>query len=325
MPNPTLLTRPRNKDSPTRERFQEATRNLTITEASEGTGLASITATLARGNIINRNNRFYSATVLERAATAARDRIENGEVTGLMDHPDWWNDPAKGSIERVVIRWNRLYMEGDDLLGEGLILDTSLGRDLMGLKQGGVHLALSTNAYAESHYDRAENVPAPYEGDPDDLISVIDELELLTIDVVTDPSNVFAKIHAEAKALRESFAEQENHMNELEELKTKLEAAEAAKAAAEQAAQEAAEAAERQARENLVKVTQARHPHLPEAVVAAMLTTAVAAETLEAAEAAVTALAESIPAPSNGNNGVPTAEETEQPAFDPMREFRANR
>lgn len=324
MPNPTLLTRPRNKDSPTRERFQEATRNLTITEAAEGTGLASVTATLARGNIINRNGRYYSATVLERAATSARDRVENGEITGLMDHPGW-EDSAKGKPERIVIRWNRLYMQGDDLMGEGLILDTALGRDLMALKTGGVHLALSTNVYGEWHFDRAENIPAPHDGDEDDLIVVMDSIELLTVDVVTDPSNVYAKIHAEAVAMRESFTEQENHMNELEELKTKLEAAEAAKAAAEQAAQEAAEAAERQARENLVSVTKAKHPHLPEAVVTAMLTTATAAESLEAAQAAVTALAESIPAPSNGNNGVPAAEEAEPAPFDPMREYRANR
>lgn len=324
MPNLKLLTRPRNKDSPARERLQEATRDIAITEASEGTGLASITATLARGNIINRNNRYYSATVLERAAAAARDRTENGEITGLMDHPGW-EDSAKGKPERIVIRWNRLWMNGDDLMGEGLILDTALGRDLMALKAGGVHLALSTNAFADWHFDRAENIPAPYDGDDDDLIAVMDSVELITIDVVTDPSNVFAKIHAEATAMRESFTEKENHMNELEELKAKLEAAEAAKAAAEQAAQEAEEAAERQARENLVTVAKAKHPHLPEAVVTAMLTTATAAESPEAAQAAVTALAESIPAPSNGNNGVPAAEEVDPAPFDPMREFRANR
>lgn len=181
----------------------EATDQLRITEATAG-GLADITATLARGDIINRNARLYSSTVLEAAATEARDRVTNGEMIGLMDHPGW-TDSAKGKPERIVIKWNRLYMNGPDLKGEGVILDTALGRDLMALRAGGVHLALSTNGYARTTFAPAKTLPAKWTGKPDDLIEVIEDFELLTADVVTDPANTFARIEREAVARRESF------------------------------------------------------------------------------------------------------------------------
>lgn len=330
---PSTLSKPERKPqaraSPHRERIREATTALEI--YTEQGAVPNITATLARGDIINRNGRYYSATVLERAANEARDRVANGEIIGLMDHPDW-GEGDKGAPERIVIRWSRLHMNGPDLMGEGTIVNTALGRDLMALKEGGVHIGLSTNAYALAHWENAEDVPAPYDGDKNDLIEVIDELELLTIDVVNDPSNVFAQIHAEATAKRES-AERNGNMNEVEKLKAELEAAREALAAAEAKvaeaeakASEAAEAAAKQERLAVVDVVAAKHPHLAEAIVNAMRTAAENADTVDAARTAVEALAAAVPASTNGNNGVPAAEDTDpaKARFDPMREFKLN-
>lgn len=305
------------------------TEDLRITpiEAADeaaGEGLATIQATLARGNIINRNQRYYSATVLERAANTARDRINAGQFIGLMDHPDWW-DGDKGKPERTVIRWNRLWMDGQDLKGEGLILDTSLGRDLDGLRRGRVHIGLSTNAYATAHYENADDVPAAWDGDKNDLIEVIDDLHLLTVDVVNDPSNVYAAISKEATARREAAAGgKDKNMNDTERaaLQEQLATLTSERDALTERVTTLEAELVTERRDSIAREAIARAGHLPEALAEAVRLTARAAESDEAAREAVTALVTSAPA-SNGNNAVPRASEgTEQPKGDPLRETR---
>lgn len=282
-----------------------------VTEAGSS---PSITATLTRGNMINRNGRYYSAVELEKAATAAHDRVKAGQLIGLMDHPDFFNGD-KGKPERTVIRWSRLWMDGPDLKGEGAILGTALGKDLLALREGGVHIALSTNAYARTSYEQAKHVPAAYDGPEDDLIAVMADIELLSVDVVNNPSNVFAQIHAEAALAREREQErEENEVNEEErkQLETQLEAEKAAREAAEKTAAEAQEALTKaqadlvtQERESIVTTALAGRT-VPEAVRDAMLAAANTAETKEAAAEAVKALADAYTAGGgNGNNHIP--------------------
>lgn len=310
-----------------RDRHRLVTEAITIREAPEGGGLATVTATLARGNIINRNLRYYSATVLERAATAARDKVAAGKLIGLMDHPNYWDgDGDKGRPERVVIRWNRLWMDGPDLKGEGTIVATALGRDLLAMYDAKVHIGLSTNAYATSHFEKAEDVPAPWDGDPNELIQVIDDIEeLLTIDVVNDPSNVYAQIEQETREAR--IAYREEHV--MTEKKPAAEDASANEAHVEAQKQLEAVKAEleatkaklaRQARESIVREELARYGDAPEPLAKAAMLTALAAETDEAAREEVQALLESS-ATGNGNNGVPSADQKE-PTGDPLRETR---
>lgn len=297
--------------------IREATDMVEI--VTEAGSLSSITATLTRGNMINRNGRYYSAVELEKAATSAHDRVKAGQLIGLMDHPDFF-DGDKGKPERTVIRWSRLWMDGPDLKGEGTILGTALGKDLLALREGGVHIALSTNAYARTSYEQAKHVPAAYDGPEDDLIAVMADIELLSVDVVNNPSNVFAQIHAEAALAREREQEREEHEvteEERKQLEAKLEAEKAAREAAEKAAKTAQEAlAKAQAalvkaeREGVVTAILAGRS-VPDAVRTALSAAAHTADSLDAAREAVKALADAITlAPSHGNNGVPDGKAT---------------
>lgn len=317
----------------TRERLRSITEDYQITAREsdgEGKGLATIRATLARGNHINRNRRYYSATVLARAAAAATDRVESGQLIGLMDHPNWWDgDGDKGKPERTVIRWNRLWMDGPDLMGEGHIINTALGRDLLGMHEGDVHIGLSTNSYATAHYEPAEDVPAPYDGEATDLIQVIDELELLTVDVVNDPSNVYAAIEREAIAARESYeAERNPDMNELEQAQARireLEGQVAEQAADLEQARADLERARadlvRQARESIVREAVAQaNGAVPQAIQDAAVLLATTAADDDAARESVRELIASATGVNHGNNGVPAKESLEKPKGDPLRE-----
>lgn len=322
----------------TRDQHRIITEALTITE-QEG-GRSQITATLARGNIINRNRRYYSATVLERAANASRDRIEAGKLIGLMDHPNFWNGEGdRGKPERTVIRWNRLYMNGADLKGEGTIVETALGRDLKAMDAAKVHIGLSTNAYASAHFENAEDVPAPYDGDPNDLIQVIDEIEeLLTIDVVNDPSNVYAQIEQEARQQRVAYQEERRSMDEAdtnvhetdEAQNDATEATEATEAEVTPEAdqepdlatqlEEARAALHRERRSSIVREEIARRGTVRDAVAKAAMLVALASESDEDATEAVRELLDGVKG-ENGNNAIPTREG--QRTADPLREMRS--
>lgn len=315
--------------NPQRDRVRILTEDIRITEADNQP--TTITATLARGNIINRNQRYYSATVLERAASEAHDRLQAGEIIGLMDHPNWWNgDGDKGKPERTVIRWNRMWMEGPDLQGEGGILETALGKDLLALHKGKVRIPLSTNAYASRHFENAEGVPAPWDGDPNDLIEVIDTLELLTVDVVNDPANAYAAIHAEAAARRETAIreanardpDKEQHMTELEKaaLEARLVALEAERDEATRAQATAEQTLARERREGIAREAIAAKGVTSAPLIAAINLTAVTAESDDAARTATLELASSMPV-SNGNNGLP---EKTQVDTDVLAEARAS-
>lgn len=196
----------------TKQRVQEVTESFTITENSAGEGLGTITGVLARGNMLNRNRRYYPTSVLAAAATASATATAEGELVGLVDHPEW-HEGDKGSPLKIAINWTNLSMDGDDLIGEGLIVDNHAGREVLGLKRAKVKLGLSTNGYASSRFvpiDELGEEVALADDDGIDYVQFVDELHLLTVDVVNDPSNVHARINRESvQAIREATMNKE--------------------------------------------------------------------------------------------------------------------
>lgn len=196
----------------TKQRVQEISEAFTIAEDTAGEGLGTVTGVLARGNTLNRNHRYYPTSVLKAAAEASKNAAAEGELIGLIDHPEW-HEGDKGSPLKIAVNWQRVYMDGDNLMGDGLIVDTHSGRELLGLKRGKVKLGLSTNGYATSHYVPVDELGAEATEDVDSgvqFVQFVDELHLLTVDVVNDPSNVHARINRESvQAIREATMNKE--------------------------------------------------------------------------------------------------------------------
>ena len=308
----------------TREKTRDLTERVVFEEAPPDSGyLARLTATLTTGDEINRNGRYYPASVLADAATAANEAADRGELIGLLDHPDWF-EGNKGSPAKTVVKWERVWMEGTALKGEGLLLDTANGRDLDAQRKAKVRLGLSTNGMAASRFVKANEL------DPDsestDLVQVVESFELLTVDVVNDPASVGAAINQEARAMRERKEHDMTAEERAKQLETQLAEEKAAREAAEAAAKEAQEARE-QAEAALVTAERAAvvtealaGRNVPQAVRDAMSTAAQSADTVEAAQEAVKALAEAFQTSGgNGNNHIP---ETTTPTVDALAEAR---
>lgn len=303
------------RPTPTRERARDLTETVTFDAATPDSGaLARITATLTTGDEVNRNGRYYPASVLADAAETANQAAERGELIGLLDHPDW-SEGNKGTPGKTVIKWERVWMDGPALKGEGKLLDTTAGRDLDSQRKAGVRLGLSTNGMAASRFVKATEI------DPDsestDLVQVVESFELLTVDVVNDPASVGAAINREARTMRERREQEMTAEERATQLETQLAEETTAREAAEKAAKTAQEAqAKAEAalvaaeRRHVVEATLAGRT-VPQAVRDAMMAAATTAENLDAATAAVKALADAITlAPSHGNNGVPDGKAT---------------
>jgi len=308
-----------------RERARDLTERVTFEDAPpDGGYLARVTATLTTGDEINGNSRYYPVSVLEGAALEANRAADRGELIGLLDHP-MWGEGNKGTPSKTVLKWERVWMDGPKLMGEGLLLDTTAGRDLDSQRKAKVRLGLSINGLAASRFVKASELDPNLESS--DLVQVIESYELLTVDVVNDPASAGAAIRREARAMRERKEQDMTAEERAKQLETQLEAEKAAREAAEQAAQEAQEAlqtaeaalvtAERQA----VVVEALAGRTMPDAVTQAMRTAAVAAESLDAAREAVQALAEAFKAGGgHGNNHIP--EDGKQPVADALAEAR---
>lgn len=315
---PTTLT-------PARERTRDLTERVTFEDLpAESGALARITATLSVGDEVNRNGRYYPASVLADAAVAANEAADRGELIGLLDHPDWF-EGNKGSPAKTVLKWERVWMDGPRLMGEGLLLDTTAGRDLNAQRKAKVRLGLSTNGMAASKFVKANELDPDLESS--DLVQVIESFELLTIDVVNDPASVGAAINREARTLRERKEHDMTAEERAKQLETQLAEEKAAREAAETAAREAEEA-RKQAETDLLTLERESVVDLalagatvPQAVRDAMLTASKAADTREAAQEAVKALAEAFQTSGgNGNNHIP---DDDKPVADALAEARS--
>lgn len=310
----------------TRERARDLTERVLFEDAPPDSGyLARITATLSVGDEVNRNGRYYPVGVLADAAVEANRAADRGELIGLIDHPDWKFEGNKGTPAKTVLKWERVWMDGPALKGEGLLLDTTAGRDLDSQRKAKVRLGLSTNGLASFKFVKASELDPDLESS--DLVQVIERFELLTVDVVNDPASVGAAIRREAREMRERKEQDMTAEERATQLETQLEAERAAREAAEAQAQQAqealqtAEAALVAAKRQAVVVEALAGRTMPDAVTQAMHTAAATAESVEAAREAVRALAEAFQTSGgHGNNHIP--EDGKQPVADALAEAR---
>lgn len=163
-------------------------------ETRGGKTVVLLDVTVATAGRVNRNGRLYSREVWQGAVAAAQDDLTPGRLWGLLEHPeDGWDtwDPAKGRMERICVRYESLAMDGDVVKATGVVLDTATGRDLRALVEGGIAVGISSNGTGTAKYLKAKEVPGlEAHPDPEAYIEIIqDDYRLLTIDVVSDPSD----------------------------------------------------------------------------------------------------------------------------------------
>ena len=121
------------------------------------------------GNKRNANDRVYPLHEITRAVNTINQQIKEGNsVLGEVDHPD----DLKINLDRVCHSVEGMWMDGDAGHGKLRILPTPMGDLIKTLLQSGVKLGVSSRG----------------SGNVDDRTGHVSDFEIVTIDVVAQPS-----------------------------------------------------------------------------------------------------------------------------------------
>lgn len=124
-----------------------------ITEAVEGkTPKLYIVGTFLQGECVNRNRRFYSASLLEREANRyVNESINQGRSYGELGHPEG----PKINLERVSHMIKELKRDGNNWVGKAIVADTPYGNIAKGLIDIGAKLGVSSRGMGSLKPDAA--------------------------------------------------------------------------------------------------------------------------------------------------------------------------
>lgn len=145
--------------------------NIEVLEESDVSGGKNLylKGICIEGNKRNANDRVYPLHEITRAVTTINQQIKEGNsVLGEVDHPD----DLKINLDRVCHSVDGMWMEGDAGHGKLRILPTPMGDLIKTLLQSGVKLGVSSRG----------------SGNVDDRTGHVSDFEIVTIDVVAQPS-----------------------------------------------------------------------------------------------------------------------------------------
>ena len=122
-----------------------------------------------QGGVKNANERVYPVSEIESAVNTLNEQITNGySVLGEVDHPD----DLKINLDRVSHMITSMWMDGANGFGKLKILPTPMGELVKTMLQSGVKLGVSSRG----------------SGNVNDLDGKVSDFEIVTVDIVAQPS-----------------------------------------------------------------------------------------------------------------------------------------
>jgi len=152
-----------------------------VNEDTDKNRLVRIRGTASKGGVVNENNRLYPTPVLTKAVENAQKKLQEGKFVGQVDHPDH----GEGGLRNTAIKFDAVWIEGDEVKFEADVLPTEDGQVLETLLRSGVGIGMSTRGYGTLE-ERKSNGETIFE--------VQDDYELVAIDAVLEQSNEYGKV-----------------------------------------------------------------------------------------------------------------------------------
>jgi hypothetical protein len=147
-----------------------------LTEAGEYSKGFFIRGIVSKAGSVNKNKRYYPESVMRESVNNIQEMVKRGGFVGELDHPP----TPKVNVGKISHKITKIDMHEDgSVIAEMDVLDTSQGRELRKLIEGGVYLGVSTRALGGVKPNRELG-----EG----VVEVQPGLSMKAIDVVMDPS-----------------------------------------------------------------------------------------------------------------------------------------
>jgi hypothetical protein len=149
-----------------------------------------------QGGVKNANERVYPVSEIERAVESLNEQIRDGNsVLGEVDHPD----DLKINLDRVSHTIESMWMDGPNGQGKLKILPTPMGDVIAKMLGAGVKLGVSSRG----------------SGNVDEMTGKVSDFEIVTVDIVAQPSAP----NAYPKAIYEGLMNMKNGHKIIENLK----------------------------------------------------------------------------------------------------------
>lgn len=149
-----------------------------------------------QGGVKNANERVYPVPEIERAVEQLNEQITTGHsVLGEVDHPD----DLKINLDRVSHMITNMWMDGPNGFGKLKILPTPMGQLISTMLESGVKLGVSSRG----------------SGNVDDSTGKVSDFEIVTVDIVAQPSAP----NAYPKAIYESLLNMKHGHRVIDNLK----------------------------------------------------------------------------------------------------------
>jgi len=122
-----------------------------------------------QGGVKNANERVYPVSEIETAVNTLNKQIQEGySVLGEVDHPD----DLKINLDRVSHMITSMWMDGANGFGKLKILPTPMGQLVKTMLESGVKLGVSSRG----------------SGNVSDMDGKVSDFEIITVDIVAQPS-----------------------------------------------------------------------------------------------------------------------------------------
>lgn len=122
-----------------------------------------------QGGVKNANERVYPVSEIETAVDTLNKQIQEGySVLGEVDHPD----DLKINLDRVSHMITSMWMDGANGFGKLKILPTPMGQLVKTMLESGVKLGVSSRG----------------SGNVNDMDGRVSDFEIITVDIVAQPS-----------------------------------------------------------------------------------------------------------------------------------------
>jgi Prohead core protein serine protease len=150
--------------------FTQARAEILSEEAADGSGKnLYLKGICIEGGVRNANERVYPVNEIAKAVDTINEQITTGHsVLGEVDHPD----DLKINLDRVSHMIEKMWMDGPAGYGKLKILPTPMGELVKTMLTSGVKLGVSSRG----------------SGNVDDRNGHVSDFEIVTVDVVAQPS-----------------------------------------------------------------------------------------------------------------------------------------
>lgn len=145
--------------------------NLIVESKDEGNDKKSLymKGIFIQGGVKNANERVYPVSEIADAVNTLNEQIREGNsVLGEVDHPD----DLKINLDRVSHMITEMWMDGANGFGKLKILPTPMGQIVQTMLENGVKLGVSSRG----------------SGNVDDSTGKVSDFEIVTVDIVAQPS-----------------------------------------------------------------------------------------------------------------------------------------